>query len=64
VDEPQRDVEIPGASYSFKTLIAAQAAGDLQTLRGHGLPAQRVRLAGEPAQAVRQLADRINRLLA
>src|SRR5262249_13178168 len=39
VAEPQRDVEVPGAGYSFGTLIAAQAAGDLQTLRSHGQPA-------------------------
>ena len=36
VNEPARDAEIPGAGYSFGTLIAAQAAGDLQTLRKHG----------------------------
>ena len=48
VDDPERDAEIPGAGYSFGTLIAAQAAGDLQTLRGHGLPAERVKLEGEP----------------
>ena len=35
VGDPERDAEIPGAGYSFGTLIAAQAAGDLQTLRGH-----------------------------
>ena len=37
-----RDVEIPGEPYTFGTLIAAQSAGDLQTLRSHGLPAERV----------------------
>ncbi len=37
VSDPQRDAEIPGAGYSFGTLIAAQSAGDLQTLREHGL---------------------------
>ena len=64
VSEPGRDAEIPGASYSFGTLIAAQAAGDLQTLRSHGLPAERVKLDGEPAAAVRALSERITRLLA
>ena len=39
----------PGAAYSFGTLIAAQAAGDLQTLRDHGLSAERVKLEGDPA---------------
>jgi hypothetical protein len=63
VNDPQRDVEIPGASYSFATLIAAQAAGDLQTLRGHGLPAERVKLEGDPAAAVRSLSERISGLL-
>jgi hypothetical protein len=32
-DEPNEDVEIPGKSYSFGTLIKAQAAGDLLALR-------------------------------
>ena len=60
---PERDANIPGAGYSFGTLIAAQAAGDLQTLRSHGLAAERVVLEGDPAQAVRALTDRINGLL-
>ena len=42
VDEPTEDLEIPGESYTFGTLIRAQADGDLQTLRTHGLPAARV----------------------
>jgi transaldolase/glucose-6-phosphate isomerase len=63
VAPPRSDVEIPGAPYSFATLIAAQAAGDLQTLRSHGLPAERVELEGEPAAAVRALTERINGLL-
>jgi transaldolase / glucose-6-phosphate isomerase len=63
VDDPRRDAEIPGAGYSFGTLIAAQAAGDLETLRSHGLPAERVKLEGDPVQAVRQLAERITGLL-
>ena len=41
VDEPSGDVEVPGASYTFATLIRAQADGDLQTLRAHGLDAVR-----------------------
>jgi hypothetical protein len=63
VADPKSDVEIPGAGYSFGTLIAAQAAGDLETLRGHGLAAERVKLEGDPAQAVRQLTERITGLL-
>jgi glucose-6-phosphate isomerase len=60
---PRADVEIPGEPYSFGTLIAAQAAGDLETLRQHGRPAQRVELQGDPAAAVRELTERITRLL-
>jgi glucose-6-phosphate isomerase len=41
VDEPQEDLEIPGEDYTFGTLIRAQADGDLQTLRSHGLDAVR-----------------------
>ena len=63
VDEPERDADIPGTGYSFSTLIAAQAAGDLETLRAHGLPAARVRLDGDPASAVRALTERIAALL-
>ena len=42
VDEPQADVEVPGEPYTFGRLIRAQADGDLQTLRAHGLDAVRV----------------------
>jgi transaldolase / glucose-6-phosphate isomerase len=42
VDDSATDLSVPGESYSFKTLIRAQADGDLQTLRAHGLPAVRV----------------------
>jgi transaldolase/glucose-6-phosphate isomerase len=63
VNDPERDAEIPGADYSFGKLIAAQAAGDLQTLRGHGLPAERVKLEGDAADAVRNLSERIRELL-
>jgi hypothetical protein len=63
VNEPERDADIPEAGYSFGTLIAAQAAGDLQTLRAHGLKAERVKLSGESAAAVRALTERIKGVL-
>jgi transaldolase / glucose-6-phosphate isomerase len=51
-----QDVDIPGAAYTFTTLKHAQAIGDLNTLRSLGLPAERVRLAGnDPVGAVRAL---------
>ena len=62
VNDPGRDAEIPGAGYSFGTLIAAQSAGDLQTLRAHGLPAERVKLDGDVAAAIRGLTERISGL--
>jgi glucose-6-phosphate isomerase len=42
IDEPAADLEVPGEPYTFGTLIRAQADGDLQTLRDHGLTAVRV----------------------
>jgi glucose-6-phosphate isomerase/transaldolase/glucose-6-phosphate isomerase len=61
-DGPQ-DVEIPRAGYTFGTLKNAQATGDLQTLRAHQLPAERVRLDGDPAAAVEQLTARIREMI-
>jgi transaldolase / glucose-6-phosphate isomerase len=40
-DVPQEDLEVEGEEYTFGTLIRAQADGDLQTLRSHGLDAVR-----------------------
>jgi hypothetical protein len=54
------DLDVPGKPYSFRTLIDAQADGDLQTLRSHGLPAARVRLpAGDLAGAIKNLKESI-----
>jgi transaldolase / glucose-6-phosphate isomerase len=62
-DGPQ-DVEIPGAAYGFTTLKNAEALGDFQTLREVGLPAERVRLAGDsPAKGLRDLIKRIEEAL-
>ena len=58
-DDP-REMDIPGAPYSFTTLKNAQATGDLQTLRSLGRPAERVRLTGDdPAGALRSLTATI-----
>jgi transaldolase / glucose-6-phosphate isomerase len=40
------DVEIPGAGYSFEHLKNAQALGDMQTLRAHGLEVVRIEVDG------------------
>jgi transaldolase/glucose-6-phosphate isomerase len=64
VHDGSDDIEIPGASYTFGTLKNAQAVGDLETLRSHGLPAERVRLEGaDPAKALRDLTKRIKEML-
>jgi transaldolase/glucose-6-phosphate isomerase len=64
IHDSEPDVEIPGESYTFTRLKHAQAIGDLDTLRGHGLPAQRVTLeGGDPAVALRALTDRLRGLL-
>jgi transaldolase / glucose-6-phosphate isomerase len=64
VHDSDPDVDIPGGDYGFTRLKHAQAIGDLETLRGHGLPAERVTLTGDdPAAAVRELTERIRGLL-
>ena len=63
VHDGGEDVEIPDAGYTFGTLKNAQATGDLETLKAHGLPAERVRLEGDPAEAVERLTDRIKEML-
>jgi transaldolase/glucose-6-phosphate isomerase len=63
VHDGDEDVEIPGAGYTFGTLKNAAATGDLQTLREHGLPAERVRLREDPVQALRALTARLEELL-
>ncbi|HEV3475103.1 MAG TPA: glucose-6-phosphate isomerase [Actinomycetota bacterium] len=42
LEEPEEDVPVPGRSYTFGRLIAAQAAGDLAALRERGRRAARV----------------------
>jgi hypothetical protein len=63
IDDSGADVAIPGAAYSFRTLKDAQALGDLETLRSHKLPAEIVRLHGDPANALRKLHNEIKEIL-
>jgi hypothetical protein len=63
IHDDDRDAEVPEAGYSFTTLKNAQAIGDLQTLRGHGLPAERVRLEGDPVEALKRLTQKIEEML-
>jgi hypothetical protein len=58
--DSEPDVEIPGADYGFTRLKHAQAIGDLETLRAHDLPAERVTLdEDDPAAGIRALTERI-----
>ncbi len=60
VHDSDEDLEIPGRPFGFRTLISAQADGDLQTLRATGLRAVRVRLsAADPAAGIDELNGRI-----
>ena len=63
VHDGDEDVDVPGAGYSFRTLKNAQATGDLETLRAHGLAAERVRLEGDPVAALRELTARVASML-
>ncbi len=49
------DVPIPGQPFSFGALKAAQAIGDVEALISHGRPVVRLRLDGDPADALREL---------
>jgi glucose-6-phosphate isomerase len=57
VDEHRpADDEVPGAGYGFSTLIHAQALGDAQALEQRGLPLLRIRVSGDAASRIRELA--------
>jgi transaldolase/glucose-6-phosphate isomerase len=63
VNVPRAQLPIPEASYDFTTLIDAASAGNLQTLRSHGLAAERVLLDGDLADSIRSLTARIKGLV-
>src|SRR3954469_11259225 len=64
IHDSEAHVEVPEAGYGFTRLKHAQAIGDLETLRAHDLPAERVTLSGaDPAAAIRELTERIRGLL-
>jgi hypothetical protein len=64
IHDSEPDVDIPEAGYTFTRLKHAQAIGDLETLRAHERPAERVTLTGQDAAAgLRELTERIRRLL-
>jgi transaldolase/glucose-6-phosphate isomerase len=64
IHDTEPDIDIPGRPFSFNTLKHAQATGDLEALRAHGLPAERVTLHGDdPAAALRALSASIREML-
>ncbi len=57
---PAPDVAIPGSDYSFSTLFAAQAAGDLRALYNHNRRAIRLHLSGDRAVGLHNLLTAID----
>ncbi len=53
------DRAIPGQPYSFGTLIAAQALGDLQSLRAHGRRVVRLHLGGDVAGGLERVRQAV-----
>jgi transaldolase/glucose-6-phosphate isomerase len=58
-----RDLPVPGAGYSFGTLIDAQAIGDFQALEAHELPVLRVHCTDDPATGLAALRAALERAL-
>ena len=56
---PEETLPIPGRPWGFRELMEAQADGDLSALREGGRRAERLRLVGDAAVAVRELADAV-----
>jgi hypothetical protein len=63
VHDGEADAEVPDAGYGFTTLKNAQAIGDLRTLHSHGLPAERLRLEGDPVAALQALTAKVKEML-
>jgi transaldolase / glucose-6-phosphate isomerase len=55
VDQPAEDLPVPETSYTFGTLIAAQAEGDRQALEQRGRTVLRVQLGAEDAPGLAAL---------
>jgi len=54
------DIDIPASDYSFGTLFAAQAAGDLQALQAHQRRAIRLQLTGDRRSGLQMLLTAID----
>jgi RpiB/LacA/LacB family sugar-phosphate isomerase len=60
--EDREDVAIPGAGYGFSTLKAAQALGDLQSLRDGARRVIRLHLTGKQSHTLPQLLQMVQGL--
>lgn len=60
--DDREDVAIPGAGYGFSTLKAAQALGDLQSLRDGARRVIRLHLTGKQSQGLQQLLQMVQGL--
>jgi len=63
VADAGEDVPIPGAAYTFGTLKAAQALGDLQTLERHGRRVIRLLLGSDTAAGLAEVEQAIRNAL-
>jgi hypothetical protein len=61
---PEAQAPIPGKSYTFSDVVAAQAAGDLAALKSRGRRAMRVHFPGSVAEGIAALEDTMSRALA
>ncbi|HEX5165386.1 MAG TPA: transaldolase, partial [Thermomicrobiales bacterium] len=59
VATPSSDIEIPGVKYGFKTLFAAQSAGDAITLDRHGLPLVRVEVGDDATGGIGEITSAV-----
>jgi glucose-6-phosphate isomerase len=62
IGDDREDLAIPGAGYGFTTLKAAQALGDLQSLRDGARRVIRLHLTGKQSQALLQLLQMVQGL--
>lgn len=56
IDDGRAGVDVPGERYDFAALVHAQAIGDGNALRSHGLPFLRIHLPGDAAAGIEALA--------
>ncbi len=60
VDTPRQDLPVPGAGYSFATLLRAQADGDLVALERKGRRVLRVDLGADRTEGLKRLGEALH----